>query len=142
MAAIRCCMARNDARAVGEDETNTEVAEYFSISPAPKAELRMALPAEVLATLLVSVALARTWARSRETMPRWYSSTYRNGYVWMVDRHPMLWRHFYESNETNPTSAMTAARRPRHPEVVRACRYPAKIVHVMKDHVSLGSQPQ
>jgi processive 1,2-diacylglycerol beta-glucosyltransferase len=37
-------------------------------------------------------------------MPRWFSSTYRAGYLWMVDRHPMLWRHFYETNETNPTA--------------------------------------
>ena len=37
---------------------------------------------------------------------------------------------------------MTAARRPFQPEVARAWRYPAKMTHVMKDHVSFGSQPQ
>jgi len=37
-------------------------------------------------------------------MPRWYASTYRNGYLSMVDRHPMVWRHFYESNDRNPTA--------------------------------------
>lgn len=37
-------------------------------------------------------------------MPRWFSSTYRAGYVWMVDRHPMVWRHFYETNEKAPTA--------------------------------------
>src|SRR5262245_49923155 len=36
-------------------------------------------------------------------LPRWFSTTYRSGYLWMVDKHPMLWRHFYESNESNPT---------------------------------------
>lgn len=39
-----------------------------------------------------------------DRLPRWYAKTYRNGYLWMVDRHPMLWRHFYETNETNPTA--------------------------------------
>ena len=29
-----------------------------------------------------------------DRLPRWYAKTYRNGYLWMVDRHPMLWRHF------------------------------------------------
>ena len=39
-----------------------------------------------------------------EVMPRWYASTYRKGYLAMVDRHPMLWRWFYESNEKQPTA--------------------------------------
>jgi hypothetical protein len=38
--------------------------------------------------------------------------------------------------------ASAAARRPLHPTVARACRYAAKIVHVMNDQVSLGSHPQ
>src|ERR687887_2098224 len=38
--------------------------------------------------------------------------------------------------------AITAARRPFHPDVARAWRYPAKMTQVMKDQVSLGSQPQ
>lgn len=32
-------------------------------------------------------------------MPRWYASTYRSGYLWMVDRHPLIWRKFYEDTD-------------------------------------------
>ena len=39
-----------------------------------------------------------------EVMPRWYAQTYRKGYVAMVDRHPMLWRWFYDTNEKDPTA--------------------------------------
>ncbi len=32
-------------------------------------------------------------------MPRWYAETYRRGYLAMVDRWPLAWRHFYEKND-------------------------------------------
>jgi len=39
-----------------------------------------------------------------DRMPRWYAGTYRRGYVRMVDRHPLVWRWFYESNEDDPSA--------------------------------------
>src|SRR6476659_2650756 len=39
-------------------------------------------------------------------------------------------------------TATSAALRPFHPAVARACRYPAYSTQVMNDQVSLGSQPQ
>lgn len=39
-----------------------------------------------------------------DRMPRWYARTYRRGYVRMVDRHPLVWRWFYESNEEHPSA--------------------------------------
>jgi len=32
-------------------------------------------------------------------LPRWYASTYRGGYVRLVDRHPHLWRRLYEASD-------------------------------------------
>jgi len=37
-------------------------------------------------------------------MPRWFSTTYRASYLWMVDKHPLLWRYSYEATEKNPTA--------------------------------------
>ena len=39
-----------------------------------------------------------------ERMPRWYTKVYRDGYLWMVDRAPILWRHFYAKNDASPTA--------------------------------------
>jgi len=36
-------------------------------------------------------------------MPRWYATLYRGSYLWLVDRHPHLWRRVYESSDrTHP----------------------------------------
>ncbi len=32
-------------------------------------------------------------------MPSWYARTYRSGYLWLVDRHPLLWRRLYEDTD-------------------------------------------
>ena len=37
-------------------------------------------------------------------IPRWYASTYRSSYLWMVDRAPAVWRHVYDSTDANPTA--------------------------------------
>ncbi len=39
-----------------------------------------------------------------DRMPRWYTKAYRDGYLWMVDKAPMLWRHFYAKNDVDPTA--------------------------------------
>ena len=32
-------------------------------------------------------------------VPRWYARIYRSGYLRLVDRHPLLWRHLYEKTD-------------------------------------------
>ena len=32
-------------------------------------------------------------------MSRWFARTYRAAYLWLVDRHPVLWRAVYESSD-------------------------------------------
>lgn len=39
-----------------------------------------------------------------DRLPRWHGRTYRSSYLWMVDRHPLLWRAVYEDTDRKTTA--------------------------------------